>query len=260
MRKRDPGHVNIERWLVSYADFITLLFAFFVVMYAISQADMAKFKAVAGSLKAAFGAAAAGGAVSLQGQSGGPTVAPFEEVSVRGGRVTDMPAGKFNTAADPDAGLQELRELLEESLTLELGVASSSDILHTQFDSRGLILRLSVNDFFDVGSFEVRPDLRPVLDRIGRTLAGTKRLIRVEGHTDITETQAPGAPGSWELSAARAAWVVKYWLKRFEMDPRRIGIAGYAHFRPIGDSRTVLGKARNRRVEIIVLNNRYESP
>lgn len=260
MKKKHPEHVNLERWLVSYADFITLLFAFFVVMYAISQADMAKFKAVAGSMKAAFHSGTEGGAMPLNGAAGGDTVNQFDSPNpAGGGRIQDMPAGKTNTAADPDPSLQEVRELLEESISLEVGAVNSSDALQMAYDSRGLVLRLAVNDFFDPGEIEPRQDLRPLLDRIGRVLATTKRLIRVEGHTDQSEDNMKGTVGSWELSAARAAWVVRYWLKRFDVDPRRIGIAGYAHFRPIGDSRTEMGRGRNRRIEVIVLNNKYET-
>ena len=259
MRKKHPDHVNLERWLVSYADFITLLFAFFVIMYAISQADMAKFKAVSGSLKAAFNNNAAGGTLPLNGQAGGTSIQPFDTVGATGGRPVDMPAGKTNTMADPDPGLQEMRELLEESMSMEVGAINASDTLKLEFDSRGLVVRLAVNDFFDAGEIEARQDLRPVLDRIGRVLGGTKRLIRVEGHADSLESQSNHGLSTWELSAARASWVVKYWLKRFDLDPRRVGVAGYGHYRPLSDSTTEAGRGRNRRVEIIILNNKYES-
>src|SRR3954471_6502124 len=129
MRKKHPEHVNLERWLISYADFITLLFAFFVIMYAISQADIAKFKKVSASLKAAFSSGAPAGTVELEGASGGETVAPFEDLTKPAGRPQDLPAGKTNTAADPDPGLQSLKELLEETISLELGVTDLSDTM-----------------------------------------------------------------------------------------------------------------------------------
>lgn len=260
MKKKHPEHVNLERWLVSYADFITLLFAFFVVMYAISQADIAKFKKVAASIRAAFSAAGPVGMIDLGGHSGGETANPFEKEELPGGRVINLPAGKTHTAADPDPEIQEMRELLEETLSLELGVTDLSDKLHMQFDSRGLIIRLAARDFFDHGEAEVSLDLRPVLDRIGRIIAKSKRLVRVEGHTDSSEAKAQGYASDWELSSARAAWVVKYWIKRFDIEPRRLGAAGYSHFRPLTEGTDEWSRAKNRRVEIIILNNLYEAP
>ncbi|OFZ22220.1 MAG: hypothetical protein A2X94_01820 [Bdellovibrionales bacterium GWB1_55_8] len=259
MKKKHPEHVNLERWLVSYADFMTLLFAFFVVMYAISQADMTKFKKVAASIKVAFASAGPAGMIDLSGSSGGATVQQFEEFQAPGGRMQNMPAGKTHTAADPDPELQEIRELLEESITLEFGVSDISEKMHMQFDSRGLVVRLAAKDFFEPGQSVVVPDLRPALDRIGRVLSRSKRLVRVEGHTDPGEPIAGYASG-WELSTARASWVAKYFLQRFDLDPRRVGVAGYSHYRPLSEKKDAWSRARNRRIEIIVLNNQYDSP
>ncbi|MBI4925991.1 MAG: flagellar motor protein MotB [Bdellovibrio sp.] len=259
MKKKHPEHVNLERWLVSYADFITLLFAFFVIMYAISQADLSKFKKVSQSIRAAFSAAGPVGMVDLGGSSGGNTANPLENPEIPGGRVINMPAGKTNTAGDPEPGLQEVKELLEETISLELGVTDLSEKMQMQFDSRGLIVRLAAKDFFDHGAVDVKPDLLPLLDRMGKVLLRTRRLIRIEGHTDPSEASTKNYPSDWELSSARAAWVAKYWLGRFEFDPKRLGIAGYSHYQPLTQSTHEWGKASNRRVEIIVLNQQYES-
>jgi chemotaxis protein MotB len=260
MKKKHPEHVNLERWLVSYADFITLLFAFFVIMYAISQADIAKFKKVSASIRAAFAAAGPVGMIDLGEKSGGDSANNFEDMEPPGGRIANLDAGKTNTASDPDPQLQELKELLEETVSLELGVTDLSEKMQMQFDSRGLIVRLAAKDFFEPGEVEVRMDLRPILDRIAKILVKTKRLVRIEGHTDVSEAKTAGYPSDWELSAARSAWVARYWLKRFEFDPRRIGVAGYSHYRPLTESTQEWGRATNRRVEVIVLNNLYEAP
>jgi chemotaxis protein MotB len=260
VKKKHPEHVNLERWLVSYADFITLLFAFFVIMYAISQADVAKFKQVSASIRAAFAASGPVGMVDLQGNAGGNTANPFDSPEYHGGRVTNLPAGKTHTAADPDPELQEMKDLLEETVSLELGVADFADKVQMQYDSRGLIVRLAAKDFFDEGAVEIRPDLRPVLDRIGRVLSRTKRLFRIEGHSDIGESKTQGYASGWELSSARAAWLAKHWIKRFEIDPMRLGIVGYSHYRPVSKGKDEWSRAKNRRVEVIILNNLYESP
>jgi chemotaxis protein MotB len=182
----------------------------------------------------------------------------------------DLPAGKVNTASDPDPQLQEVRELLEETVSLEMGATESSDQLKMHFDSRGLVIRVSVKDFFDEGKVEVREDLWPVLDRIGRVLCKTKRLIRLEGHIDVNEAMPNRFANGWEFSAARAAWLAKFWISRFGFDPAQLGVAGFSDARPLAKPSPKAGskegsgaepwqKAKNRRLEIILLNNRYES-
>ena len=259
MRKKHPEHVNLERWLVSYADFITLLFAFFVIMYAISQADLAKFQKVSAGIRQAF-AAGPVGMVDLGGNAGGNSANPFDYQERDTGRMNNLPAGKTNTASDPDPELQTTAELLEEAMSLEVGATETADKLEMQYDSRGLVVRIATKDFFGVGEVETHSDLRPILDRIARIVLKTKRIIRIEGHTDPAEEHTAGFPSDWELSAARAAWVAQYWIKKFNVDPALIGVAGYSHYRPLSQGKDALSRAKNRRVEIILLNNRYESP
>jgi chemotaxis protein MotB len=198
--------------------------------------------------------------VDMQGSSGGQTLNQFENTEPRGGRVVDLPAGKANTAADPDPELQDMRDLLEQSISLDAGAATASDQLKLEYDSRGLIIRLAVKEVFAPGEVVVPEDLRPLLDSIGKVIAGATHLVRIEGHADSTESKTLSAdyPSLWELSAARAGWVARFWMKRFNIDPARIGIAGYADQRPLGPSTTDAERGRNRRVEIIILNNRYE--
>lgn len=261
MKKKHPEHVNLERWLVSYADFITLLFAFFVIMYAISMADIAKFKKVSASIKQAFSAAAGPvSVIDIGGGGGGNTLNQLEQTEPQGGRVLNLPAGRSNTAADKDPQLQEIRDLLEESISLELGISDVSDKMQMQFDSRGLLVRLAAKGFFGNGEVGIHSDLLPLLDRIGRVLAGSKRLFRIEGHADRSEASPQNYPTAWELSAARAAWLAKYWIEKFAIDPIRVGVSGYSYFRPLSYGKGEWSSAKNRRIEIVILNNQYESP
>jgi len=259
MRKKHAEHVNLERWLVSYADFITLLFAFFVVMYALSEANKSKFEKVSVSVRAAFGSGPAG-MIEVGGNSGGPTLNPFENIDSASGRALDMPAGKVNTAADPEPSLQEMKELLEESISFELGSTEISERLQMQFDSRGLVVRVSAKNFYDAGAIEPKVDLRPILDRMGRVISQTKHHVRFEGHSDRSEQLPEGFTSDWEFSAARAAWVAKYWMKKFNLHPDQVGVAGYSHFRPLSEGSSPMDHAKNRRVEIIILNNQYTNP
>jgi chemotaxis protein MotB len=253
VKKKHPEHVNLERWLVSYADFITLLFAFFVIMYAMSRADMAKVKAVADSMKQAFG----GGPIDFKGSSGGNTVNPFETIEAPGGRVMNLPAGKANVGGQ-DTGLKSVQDELEQSASFDTGVADTAEKLQMHYDSRGLVIRIAAKDFFAPGESKVRTDYRLVLDRIARVLSKSGRLVRVEGHVDQSEVDAGVDP--WALSSARAAWVVRYWISRFDFNPKRLAAAGLAHYRPLSGSNGEFSAARNRRVEIIVLNENYETP
>jgi chemotaxis protein MotB len=252
LRKKKEEHVNLERWLVSYADFITLMFAFFVIMYAVSQADMEKFKKFSVGLRNAF--AGSPNMIQANGSANGNAVNLFEALETPGGRVPNLPAGKINVAADPDPELQEVHELLEETISLDLGVKDSSVIPQLMYDSRGLVIRIAAKNFFDDSQSKVKIDMQPVLDRIGEILSHSKRLIRVEGHVDIDE--AVGISG-WKLSSDRAIAVTQQWMQKFHFDPARLGVAGYSSFHPLAQGRDPLSRAKNRRVEIIVLNNRF---
>jgi chemotaxis protein MotB len=153
--------------------------------------------------------------------------------------------------------MQTLKEQLEETISVDTGVSEMSDKLQLLYDSRGLIVRLAVRDFFPEGEVEVPSDLRPLLEKIGRVMNKSKSPIRIEGHSDATEASLTRYPTDWELSSARAAWVARYWTTRLAMDPRRVSIAGYSHFHPIVKSREDWFKGGNRRIEILLLNDRY---
>lgn len=253
-KKKHADHVNHERWLVSYADFITLLFAFFVIMYAISQADVVKFKKVSASIKEAFESSGPLGSIELKGTSGGTAVTPFDPPVVPGGRIVDLPAGKTNVAMDADPELQLAREQLEESIALELGSSHLSEALQTRFENRGLVLTLATQDLFAPGSSQVREDFQPLLDRVAKVVARGKRQVRIEGHADVLESKGGGG---WELSVARATSVAKLWMQRFQLDPKRLGVAGYGDFRPVSQGTSVFDLARNRRIEVVILNQKF---
>jgi len=247
LRKRQHDHVNHERWLVSYADFITLLFAFFVVMYAISQTDLAKLQAVQDSMREAFGMAGPVGMIDMAGTGGGKTINPMDERLTPGGRIVQMPAGRANISHDPDPQIKSLIDKLEESLSVEIGVTDYSENVTLRFDERGLVVRLAAKDLFERGSSKVQRDLRPLINRIGKILKEYGFYVRIEGHADESEKN------SYLLSSARATWVAKYWIKKFAMQPKRISVAGYGKYRPISKSKTKWSSGVNRRVEIIIL-------
>ncbi|HRK01065.1 MAG TPA: OmpA family protein [Oligoflexia bacterium] len=250
MAKRHPEHVNLERWLVSYADFITLLFAFFVVMYAISQSDLAKLKSVSESIREAFNAEA----IDQQGKSSGKTLNQFDPASAQGGLLLDMPAGKSNIMAPDYEDLKRVADILEESVSYELGDADIAEKMQIIYDDRGLVVRLSAKNFFEPGAADVKPEAVPILDQMAKVLKTAKRHIRVEGHTDDLAVKSDYYPSNWELSTARAAWVVRYLIQKYKFDPRYLTVAGYAEYHPIAPNKSEEGRAKNRRIEIVVLS------
>ncbi|MEW6057445.1 MAG: flagellar motor protein MotB [Bdellovibrionota bacterium] len=249
MPKKHPEHVNLERWLVSYADFITLLFAFFVILYATSKVDAQKFKAVADSLKAAF----TSDFVDAGGKSGGKTLNQFEQDNPTGGLIVDMPVGRSNIMTHDYGELKRLADILEESVSYELGVSDIAEKMQIIYEDRGLVVRLSAKDFFEPGSAQVKSDALPMLDQMAKVLKTVRRHIRVEGHTDNTKISSEYYPSNWELSTARAAWIIRYFIQKFKFDPRYLEASGYAEYHPIATNKEEEGRKRNRRVEIVVL-------
>jgi chemotaxis protein MotB len=254
-RKRKHDHENHERWLVSYADFITLLFAFFVVMYAISQTDLKKLRQVAESMKKAFNAPVPPPSSMLElGGSGGGEIVPHEGLPphAQGGRLMDLPAGKTHTEADPNPEIQGLKERLEENIALSLPVGARERARVVQ-QAHGLVLKLSVPEFFEPGRAQIASDLLPLFDRVAETLKASKLAIRVEGHADPEEAKLPGVRDLWTLSSERALGVVRDWEKRLGFDPLRLSVAGRGATRPVMDGKSAREQALNRRIEIWIL-------
>ncbi len=129
--------------------------------------------------------------------------------------------------------------------------------VRTRLDSRGLIVSLGEVGFFDSGSDEIKPEGRALLDTLAASLTGLDNQIRIEGHTDNVPIQTARFPSNWELSTARATTIVSYLMTRFRVSPDRLSAAGYAEFRPTASNNTTDGRARNRRVDIVVMDPRY---
>lgn len=252
MKKKHPEHVNLERWLVSYADFITLLFAFFVVMYSIANQDKAKIKQITESIEKSF--IGASGKLDL---GTGQKVNVMTETLTPFGRVFDMPAGRTNAETVKTPELNKIAERIEESIAYQLQTTDLKDTLQMVYDERGLVLRFSANKLFKPGEEGVQTEYLSFLDKVGSIIAASDRLIRIEGHTDsMPPPKDSRFPTNWELSTGRAAWIVRYMKAKFKMPTQRLSAAGYADGFPIASNETEEGRAKNRRVEIVVTNIR----
>jgi len=250
MKKKHPEHVNLERWLVSYADFITLLFAFFVVMYAMANQDKAKIKQIAESIRKATQPAS-----SMMDLGSGAKVSSFDNPTTPLGSMIDTPVGKVNAKPEVDPELQKVAARIEESIAYQLQTTDLKDMLKMIYDDRGLVIRFSANKLFKAGQANVDKEYLPIIDKIATILATGNRVIRVEGHTDDQALPTDSKfDTNWELSTARATWIVRYMKAKFNIPTGRLSAAGFAEGQPLSSNKTEEGRALNRRVEIVVTN------
>jgi chemotaxis protein MotB len=240
--KRAHEEENHERWLVSYADFITLLFAFFVVMYATSNNDEKKQKSFEDSVRVELKLGVGGGSSSNSGQD--LKVSREAILAETGVKQSDL----FPKRGSPE----EIRDYLERQVGGKVAASPGVSVRH---DSVGARIVLSAASFFPSGSSQILRESFPALDRIAEILKQTDRRILIEGHTDDVPFQSAGMPSNWELASLRATGVLRYFVKVHGIDPRRLAAISYADQKPIAPNDTDENRSKNRRVEILVLDN-----
>jgi len=258
-RKRTRGHANHERWLVSYADFITLLFAFFVVLYASSQVDQRKVGKLALAIQVAFQELGVFPASTTQIPLDTSEPMPFSTVqaiqNVRRdselGRIAPSPQAAL-AAASEETDMATLQNQLQEALHGEIMLHEVA--LHRETD--GLVVSLREFGFFDSGSAAIKPEALPALDRIASLLAVRTYKLRIEGHTDNIPIHTAVMASNWELSTARATELVRILITRHRFAAERLSAAGYAEYHPIASNSTAQGRAQNRRVDIVILSTK----
>jgi len=256
-RKRARAHANHERWLVSYADFITLLFAFFVVLYASAQVDERKVGKLALAIQVAFQELGVFPASTTQIPLDTGEPMPFSTVqaienakrSTELGRISPSPNGRPDAAAE-EAALSTLQSELQQALQHELALHEVA--LHRETD--GLVISLREFGFFDSGSATLKASAMPALDRIASILSVRICRLRIEGHTDNVPIRTTQMASNWELSTARSTELVRLLIQRYGFAPERLSAAGYAEFHPIASNDTPQGRAQNRRVDLVILS------
>lgn len=223
-KKRKAEHENNERWLISYADFITLLFAFFVVMYSSSSVNEGKYRSVADSISEAFH--------------------PIFSLSSTNIKITrERSANEMFSV-----GMNTYRQVKTEMRHLD-----KTGRINVLKDQRGVTIQISDSLLFETGQADILSDVEATLDKLADYLAKLPNPIQIEGHTDDIPIRTAVYPSNWELSTARATSMLRYFIERRSMDPARFSIAGYAEFRPIAPNDTLENRAKNRRVEIVIL-------
>lgn len=216
-KRREEEEENSDRWVISYADFITLLFAFFTTMYAISHVDMGKLEMFAGSMKSAFKS------------NGTARMMPIEGIG-------PVDYGIFEIERDIKSAIDKFDKI---------------EGIRTVIDDRGLRLILSEAVLFDLGSAQLKDKAKEVLFAIAPVIKKVNYHISIEGHSDNIPIRNARYSSNWELSVARAMSVLNYLVEDQKVNPSRLSASGYGEWRPLVSNVTPEGRAKNRRVEII---------
>ena len=238
-RKHDSEHANHERWLVSYADFITLLFAFFVVMFASTQADKNKAKAVSDSVRDALEHGQLTDAISAAlGRN------RHDAQKARAAKPADAPPDEH------PSDLTKSMETLQKGLDAEI----KNGTLLLKLEPRGLLISLREAAFFASGDDCVAPASIPILSKIAEVVQSLPNPVRLEGHSDSRPIHTARFKSNWELSSARAIAMLELLRDRFIVPSSRMAIAGYADNAPADTNDTEEGRAHNRRVDLVLLS------
>jgi chemotaxis protein MotB len=247
-RRKTSDHVSHDRWLVSYADFITLLFALFVVMYATSQTDKAKASQVSASVQAALEKGRFSSAVKY----------------ILGGTVDEK--GMGNAQFKGPGGVHKMvLEKQKEMRTVDLATSLSTlteelkrDIEAGKIDvtmqPRGLAISFNQAAVFPSGEDTVMPEAYEPLQRVASALLKIPNPVRLEGHTDSVPIHSARFRSNWELSASRSIALLELFSTRYGVPRERMSISGYAETAPLDTNETEEGRARNRRVDLVILN------
>jgi len=253
-KKKHEEHVNHERWLVSYADFITLLFAFFVVMYSISSVNEGKYRVLSDSISAAFDPSQAGLPIKLSSPLRPPIV--DREFLTRTEDTVNIQNQYPNQSTGPKASEKDKINLrkISQQVSKSLAPLVEKDLIKLTNNDLWIEIEIKSSILFASGSARLAPQARPILRKIGEILGKFDNQVQVEGFTDNVPIDTEEFPSNWELSSARAASVV-HLLAGAKVDPRRLSAVGYGEFKPIASNDTPAGRRKNRRISIVVLSD-----
>ncbi|HET6419135.1 MAG TPA: flagellar motor protein MotB [Geobacteraceae bacterium] len=254
--EKAPSH---ERWLVSYADFITLLFAVFVTLFAMSQTDKRKVEEVIASLRESFGytKSSIANKANIMDSTDLRAIPSLRPEAVNMGPL--QPQMKFDkTGKDQKHAEDKDFKTIKSSLEAYLIKHGMQDKVKMEIDRRGLVISLKEAGFFDSGSAFIKISSYPMLGKVAESLSQYNNSIRVEGHTDNVPIVSREFKSNWELSTARATNIVHHFINYYKFDPSKMSATGYGEFRPVENNDTADGRAKNRRVNIVVLSDEGE--
>jgi chemotaxis protein MotB len=244
MRRKKAHKASHERWLVSYADFVTMIFALFVVLFASARNDTARQADMASAIAAAF--------TELGLFAPHSTTPPLNSqmaASAKAAVVTVANNSDFIGTAQQRTDLVALKKRLEGELASEIRLQTVA----LRMSKDGLVISLLEAGFFDSGSAMYKPSSAPIIERIAGRLRPLPNELRIEGHTDEVPIHSTLFASNWELSTGRATTIARLLIEQYRFDPAKLSAAGYAQYRPFASNMDEIGRARNRRVDVVVL-------
>jgi chemotaxis protein MotB len=206
-RRVEEEPENVDRWLISYADFITLMFTFFAALYALSSVDKAKME-----------------------------------------QFSDSLSHTFNIIEKPVPVMDDQKKVIIEDIRKVTGDLQGITVKN---EPRGVVVTFSDSVLFASGSAELKPEIYPILEKLSKLLSNVPGRVAIEGHTDNVPISSSKYSSNWELSTARAASMLHFFIEK-GTDPSKYSVAGYAEFRPLESNATEEGRQKNRRVEIVI--------
>jgi chemotaxis protein MotB len=256
----------INRWVVSYADFVTMLLALFMVMYALSQIDINNLKEFSNSVGTVFELSKSTKNTDMTQKNNllqykrkllktfSTTNVQVKVSNINLDRKTENNTLKselqnIETTINKDSvEFQNIEQLIQNKL-------GNSKEIYTKKEARGLVVTLKDTILFDPGSDIIKDKARVTLDKLAVVLGGISNPIRVEGHTDSKPINTRKFPSNWELSTARATNIIKYLVINKKLDPRRLSVVGYGEYMPMENNSSKNNEALNRRVDIVILSS-----
>ncbi|NOQ81644.1 MAG: flagellar motor protein MotD [Methylophaga sp.] len=255
-RRKDKEHINHDRWLVSYADFITLLFAFFVVMYSISSVNDGKYRVLSDTLEATFTDSVKSLNPIQEGKisRGHGEKTPENLSAEQSQNMIELPVIEiFTPPPVSEETIQTINDISQKLNNSLKDLIENEDVIIKQGED-WLELEMKSNVLFYSGEARLEKAAVPIIGKVADILRSSSNTIQVEGFTDNNPINTSRFPSNWELSAARAASVV-HLLDRYGLEPSRMSAIGYGEFKPIADNLTEQGRQKNRRVVLVVLGS-----
>ncbi|BDV44043.1 flagellar basal body stator protein MotB [Geotalea uraniireducens] len=253
--RKPEKQLNHERWLVSYGDLLTLLFAVFVVLYAMSQADKKKTEEVMQSIQQAFGMSVAGSQGAKLNVIPSNRIDPIPSIKSAPASISTQQKGVSNHSGIKITATENEFKRIKSSIEAYLIKEGKTDKVIVDITRRGLVISLKEAGFFDSGSAKVKQQSISVIATIARSLAIYANELRIEGHTDNIPIRTSQFRSNWELSSARANNIMHLLTEAYGLEPERMSTVGNGEYRPIDTNDTPEGRAKNRRVDIVVLNS-----
>ncbi len=241
MRRNSRKNNNDENsggspaWMTTFGDMMTLLLVFFVLLYSFSVMDLEKFKGFISALQNQLGVLESGKTLS-------------EETMVNKGSM----GKRFNPAPENITEIMGKMKSYVKKKDLE-------DKINMEITKRGLVVRFSGEVLYEIGEAVIKPEGKKILSEVVKNIKDIPNSVAVEGHTDSWPINNENFPSNWELSTTRAVNVIKYFIEKHDINPQRLSAAGYSKYRPLYENNTSVRRAKNRRVEVVILNSTYKN-